>query len=153
MFFDLGWSELMVIGAVALVVIGPKELPNALRIAGVWARKARNMSREFQGTFEQMIREAELDDVRRDLQKATKIDVEGEFRQTVDPTGELAAGVKMPSVPDYFAGTRPVSATAPEGAPVATPPPAMIGFDEPKAADSSAARSSRTPDGPAAPRT
>ncbi len=96
MFFDLGWSEMLVIGAVALVVIGPKELPNALRTAGYWVRKARSLSREFQGSFEQMIREAELDEVRKDLKKATEFDIESEFRKTVDPTGELAESVKLP---------------------------------------------------------
>src|SRR4051794_41343731 len=123
MFFDLGWSEMLVIGAVALVVIGPKELPNALRTAGYWVRKARSLSREFQGTFEQMIREAELDEVRRDLKKATEFDLEGEFRKTVDPTRELAESVKLPAGPDYFAETpgAPTPATSAEGAPVPTP--------------------------------
>jgi sec-independent protein translocase protein TatB len=152
MFFDLGWSEMLVIGAVALVVIGPKELPNALRTAGYWVRKARSLSREFQGTFEQMIREAELDEVRRDLKKATEFDLEGEFRRTVDPTGELAESVRPPAVPDYFAETPGASITATqaaagEGAPLPTPPPVMIGFDEPGAADITPAR---TPDQPAA---
>jgi sec-independent protein translocase protein TatB len=141
MFFDLGWSEMLVIGAVALVVIGPKELPNALRTAGFWFRKARSLSREFQGTFEQMIREAELDEVRRDLKKATEFDLEGEFRKTVDPTGELAESVKLPSVPDYFDETRATSAASSEGAPVPTPPPVMIGFDEPEAADATSTQS------------
>lgn len=152
MFFDLGWSEMLVIGAVALVVIGPKELPNALRTAGYWVRKARSLSREFQGSFEQMIREAELDEVRRDLKKATEFDLEGEFRKTVDPTGELAGSIAPPSVPDHFDETRPASAAAAEGAPVPTPPPVMIGFDEPGAADAAPAQPSRTPDEPAASR-
>src|SRR3954469_25034736 len=157
MFFGLGWSGMLVIGAVALVVIGPKELPNALRTAGYWVRKARTLSREFQGTFEQMIREAELDEVRRDLKKATEFDLESELRKTVDPTGELAESVKLPAVPDYFAETSgtplagtPLAGTpapAAEGAPVATPPPVMIGFDEPGAADIAPAR---TPDQSAA---
>jgi sec-independent protein translocase protein TatB len=155
MFFDLGWSEMLVIGAVALVVIGPKELPSALRTAGYWVRKARSLSREFQGTFEQMIREAELDEVRRDLKKATEFDLEGEFRKTVDPTGALADSVKLPSVPDYFsetpgtsiAGTPIAGTPSVEGAPVPTPPPVMIGFDEPGTADAAPAP---MPDRPAA---
>ncbi|MGD9616957.1 MAG: Sec-independent protein translocase protein TatB [Alphaproteobacteria bacterium] len=148
MFFDLGWSEILVIGAVALVVIGPKELPNALRTAGYWVRKARGLSREFQGSVEQMIREAELDEVRKDLKKATEFDLENEFRKTVDPTGELAESVKLPSVPDYFdeTGGRPASAPAAEGSPVATPPPEMIGFDEPGAANGATERPGGKPD-------
>jgi len=116
MFFDLGWSEMLVIGAVALVVIGPKELPNALRTAGYWVRKARSLSREFQGSFEQMIREAELDEVRKDLKKAAEFDIESEFRKTVDPTGELAESIKPPDIPDYF-DEAPKPAAAAESAP------------------------------------
>ncbi len=80
MFLDLSWTEMLVIGAVALVVIGPKQLPGALRTAGYWVRKARGLSREFQGSVEQMIREAELDEVRRDLKKATEFNLDSEFR-------------------------------------------------------------------------
>ena len=149
MFFDLGWSEMLVIGAVALVFIGPKELPKTLRTVGMWARKARNMTRELQGSVEEMIREAELDEVRQDLKKAMAFDVKGEVHKTVDPTGELAESIKLPSVPDYFSETRAKPATASEGAPVLTPPPAMIGFDEPAGADSAPAQSSRQPDEPA----
>src|SRR5437879_11329362 len=64
MLFDIGWPELMLIGIVALVVIGPKDLPRALRVAGFWVRKARTLSREFQSSIDQMIREAELEEVR-----------------------------------------------------------------------------------------
>ena len=71
MLFDIGWPELMLIGIVALVVIGPKDLPRALRVAGFWVRKARTLSREFQGSIDQMIREAELEEVRQDLKKAS----------------------------------------------------------------------------------
>ena len=102
MFFDIGWPELMLIGVVALVVIGPKDLPRALRIAGYWVRKARNMSREFQNSIDQMIREAELDDIRRDLKKATEFDIGHEVQKTVDPDGSLAESIKPPDLPDYF---------------------------------------------------
>src|ERR1700720_2894716 len=102
MLFDIGWPELMLIGVVALVVIGPKDLPRALRIAGIWVRKARTLSREFQSSIDQMIREAELDEVREDLQKAAEFDLEKEIRHTVDPTGELAQTIKPPELPDYF---------------------------------------------------
>src|SRR5712692_3216047 len=102
MLFDIGWPELLLIGGVALVVIGPKDLPRALRIAGFWVRKARTLSREFQSSIDQMIREAELDEVRQDLKKATEFDVEKELRNTIDPTGELAESIKPPDVPDFF---------------------------------------------------
>src|SRR5258708_34679603 len=102
MLFDIGWSELLLIGVVALVFIGPKDLPRALRVAGYWFRKAQNLSREFQSSVDQMIREAELDEMREQLKKATEVDIEKEFHKTVDPTGELAERIKPPGVPDHF---------------------------------------------------
>jgi sec-independent protein translocase protein TatB len=68
--FDIAWSELALIGAVALIVIGPKDLPKVMRTAGQWARKARLLAGEFQRNVEDMIREAELDEVRRQVQQA-----------------------------------------------------------------------------------
>jgi len=101
MLLDFGWSELMLIGVVALVVIGPKDLPKALRVAGFWVRKARTLSREFQSSVEQMIREAELDEMRQELKKATEIDLDKEFRQAVDPTGTLTESLKPPELPNF----------------------------------------------------
>jgi Tat protein translocase TatB subunit len=69
MFFDIAWPELVLIGVVALVFIGPKDLPRALRVAGYWFGKARTLSREFQNSVDQMIREAELDEMREQLKK------------------------------------------------------------------------------------
>jgi len=102
MLFDIGWPELLLIGVVALVVIGPKDLPRALRTAGFWVRKARTLSREFQSSIDQMIREAELDEVRQEMKKATEFDLEKEIKQTLDPTGDLAESIKPPDLPDYF---------------------------------------------------
>ena len=59
--FDIGWCELLVIGIVALIVIGPKELPGALRTLGQWMGKIRRMAAEFQGQFQEAMREAEID--------------------------------------------------------------------------------------------
>jgi sec-independent protein translocase protein TatB len=98
MLFDWGWSEILLVGIVALVVIGPKDLPRAMKVAGFWIRKAREMSREFQSSVDQMIREAELDDVQRDFQKLGQFDLEHEFHKTVDPDGSLAEGLKPPAL-------------------------------------------------------
>ena len=65
---DMSWGEIMVIGAVALIVIGPKDLPKALRTVGQVTGKLRRMASEFQGQFNEAIREAELDDVKKQLQ-------------------------------------------------------------------------------------
>lgn len=65
---DMSWGEVMVIGAVALIVIGPKDLPRALRTVGNMTGKLRRMAAEFQGQFNEAMREAELDDVKKQLQ-------------------------------------------------------------------------------------
>ena len=63
--FDIGWSELVVIAVVALIAIGPKELPGVLRMVGQWMAKARKMAGEFQGQFNEAMREAEMEDVKK----------------------------------------------------------------------------------------
>jgi sec-independent protein translocase protein TatB len=63
--FDIGWSELVVIAVVALIAIGPKELPGVLRTVGQWMRKARTMAGEFQGQFQEAMREAEMADLKK----------------------------------------------------------------------------------------
>src|SRR3954470_10662948 len=65
---DMSWGEVMVIGAVALIVIGPKDLPRALRTVGQMTGKIRRMAAEFQGQFNEAMREAELDEVKRQIQ-------------------------------------------------------------------------------------
>jgi sec-independent protein translocase protein TatB len=66
--FDIGWSELLLIAVVAMVVIGPKDLPNALRSLGRTLRGVRRMASDFQSQFNEAMREAELDDLRREVQ-------------------------------------------------------------------------------------
>lgn len=63
--FDIGWSELVLIGVVALIVLGPKELPGVLRMVGQWVGKARRMAADFQGQFQEAMREAEMADVKK----------------------------------------------------------------------------------------
>ena len=100
--FDLSWPKLLLIGAVALIFFGPKDLPNALRIAGYWFRRARTLSSELQNGVEQMIRAAELDQMRRELKKATEFNLDEEFRRTVAPTGEFTRSIERPDLPDDF---------------------------------------------------
>ncbi|MFY9829318.1 MAG: Sec-independent protein translocase protein TatB [Rhodoplanes sp.] len=65
--FDIGWSELVLIGVVALIVIGPKELPGVLRAVGQWSAKIRRMAAEFQGQFQEALREAEVADLKKQV--------------------------------------------------------------------------------------
>lgn len=85
--FDLGWFELAVVGAVLLVVVGPKDLPRVLRTVGVWTGKARRMARDFQKALDQYAKEAELDDVKKAVE--TPLKAKKAVTAAVDPTGSL----------------------------------------------------------------
>ena len=91
--FDLGWSELLVVGAVALVVLGPKELPNALRTITNLTKSARRLAGEFQSGINEIVREAELDDARKAAQSMTKGSISKAIEKAVDPTGEMKSSV------------------------------------------------------------
>ena len=65
--FDISWTEFLLIGVVALIVIGPKELPAVLRTLGQWTRKVRSMAADFQGQFQEAMREAEMADLKKQV--------------------------------------------------------------------------------------
>lgn len=87
--FDLGWSELAVIALIALIVVGPKELPQILRTAAHWMRKARSMAREFQSSVDDMVREAELDEAKKTMDSVRHMNLDKHIEDTVDPTGSI----------------------------------------------------------------
>lgn len=87
--FDIGWQELLLIGVVALIVIGPKDMPVAMRTAARLFSKVRGLSRDFQHTVSEVMREAELDELRRKMQQAKDFNIKNEFTSMVDPTGRL----------------------------------------------------------------
>ncbi len=66
--FDIGWSEILVVLVVALVVVGPKDLPRLMRTLGRWVRKARGMADQFRASFDEMARESELDELRNEIE-------------------------------------------------------------------------------------
>jgi sec-independent protein translocase protein TatB len=96
--FDLAWSHILLIAVVALLVIGPKDLPRVLRTAGKWVGRARSIARDFQGSLDQMIREAELEEVRNEVEKAATIDLDHTIESTVDPGGELKQNFAEPPI-------------------------------------------------------
>ena len=106
--FDIGWSELLVIGVVALIAIGPKELPGVLRAVGHWMGKIRRMASEFQGQFQEAMREAELADVKKQFDDMTSVtgdltkfdplaDVQKDVERSV--TAEVATPTPLPDAP------------------------------------------------------
>ncbi|MCC6779942.1 MAG: twin-arginine translocase subunit TatB [Hyphomicrobiales bacterium] len=86
--FDIGWSELVLIGVVALIAIGPKELPGALRTLGQWTGKLRRMASEFQSQFHEAMREAEMDDLKKKVDEMTSHSSAG-FDPVADVRKEL----------------------------------------------------------------
>jgi sec-independent protein translocase protein TatB len=132
--FDIGWSELVVIGVVALIAIGPKELPGVLRTVGQWMGKARRMAGEFQGQFNEAMREAEMADIKKTFDDAsaaakdlspvnllTSLNKDVEDAMKIDPP--VSPTTPEPPTPATFieAETHNATAETPASAAVAAP--------------------------------
>ena len=139
--FDIGWSELLVIAVVALIAIGPKELPGVLRSVGYWMGKVRRMAAEFQGQFQEAMREAEMADLKKhadDLNAAakslTKFDpvsyLDNEIKSATaettppaaTPAAETPAVETSATASDAAATPASVEEAAPAAAEIAAPP-------------------------------
>ena len=108
------WNELLVIGAAALIFIGPKELPGTLRTLGKFVAKARGMARDFQTNVDDMVREAELDEVKKQVQKLECGGLEQMIQDSVDPKGRIQDALRAPDITaPPAAPAAPVSAAAP----------------------------------------
>jgi sec-independent protein translocase protein TatB len=138
--FDISWTEFLLIGVVALIVIGPKELPAVLRTLGQYTRKVRSMAADFQSQFQEAMREAEmadlkkevddlatgikqydpLKDVRADLESAGK-DIQSSFDKPAATATDVVAAATDPVVPEAVESSAPaVSAPEAAAAPVAS---------------------------------
>ncbi|HTV35650.1 MAG TPA: Sec-independent protein translocase protein TatB [Xanthobacteraceae bacterium] len=128
--FDISWSEFLLIGVVALVVIGPKELPTVMRTLGQWTRKVRSMASEFQNQFHEALREAEMtdlkkqvDDMARDVKDSvTGLDPLKDVRADVTGIGEDVKRTLSATPPADAAVPVAEAATAPAQAAVETLP-------------------------------
>ena len=111
--FDFGWGELILIGIVALVAIGPKELPGALRTLGQWVAKVRRMATEFQNQFHEAMREAELAELKKEVDEMA---VKAESYTHFDPIDEIRKDIETAAGPpptlDAPPSTTPESAVA-----------------------------------------
>ncbi len=87
--FDFAWSEIAIIAAVALVVIGPKDLPVALRAVSGFVKKARRMAGEFQTHVDEMMREADLKDVKDSFNSIRNFDFRSTVEKAIDPDGTI----------------------------------------------------------------
>ncbi len=124
--FDIGWAELMVIGSLALIVVGPRDLPKMLRSLGQYVAQARGMAREFQRSMEDAAREADISqlkgvrDAATDLRSLNKLPFE-----TVRPSPAVKAAAKPPAPASATpASATPASATPASATTPASPAPA-----------------------------
>lgn len=128
--FEIGWTELVVIAIVAIVVIGPKDLPRAMRFVGQWTGRMKKMAREFQGQFNEALREAELDSVRKDVEAIGKMDPLAGVRKEM---AKVDAAVKDVAKP---APAKPATASAtPAAASAATATAEPVAAVAPAAAE------------------
>jgi sec-independent protein translocase protein TatB len=133
--FDIGWSELVVIAVVALIAIGPKELPGVLRMVGQWMGKARKMAAEFQGQFQEAMREAEMADLKKSFDEVkeaatgftsgnvmTSLQKDVSAALNIDDVDKPAASVDAPATSNVDA-----PATSNLDAPAASSPEELAG--------------------------
>src|SRR3984893_19550485 len=110
--FDISWTEFLLIGDVALIVIGPKELPGVLRTLGQWTRKVRSMAADFQGQFQEAMREAEMADLK------MQVDDIAHDIKSYDPLKDVRADVEAAGKGNQSSLEKTASGTAgwgPEG--------------------------------------
>jgi sec-independent protein translocase protein TatB len=150
--FDVGWSELLIIAVVLIVVVGPKDLPPMLRAFGKMTARARKVAGEFRAQFDEALREAELDDVRQTIADAQKLNPVHSLREAMNPLRQMGNDIKadlqrastpassatpavsvsepsigLPETPPLMTETVPLSAPAEVlPAPVVAPPPAVV---------------------------
>jgi sec-independent protein translocase protein TatB len=142
--FDFAWSEIALIGVVALVAIGPKDMPVAIKAISDTIKKMRRMAGEFQGHVDEMLKEANLGEVKSTFDELRGMNVKSAMRRAMDPDGALKSAFSDPFLEhpvrkvvtklDQPMGEQPVGTHAPEVVPPAAPafippnatPPAAI---------------------------
>jgi len=90
--FDLGWGKIVIIAVIALIVIGPKELPAVLRTVGQWMGKIRRMAAEFQAQFQEAMREAEMADLKKSVDAITE--ATRDLNKGFDPIGTVRRNIE-----------------------------------------------------------
>lgn len=115
--FDFAWSELGLIALVSVLVLGPKQLPETMRTMAKIMRRVRSLGAEFQGHMNDMIREAELEELRQKVQQFSQTSVKDEVAKLVDPTGEIKEQLQIEATPAAEPAT-----TDPHAAPSAAEP-------------------------------
>jgi sec-independent protein translocase protein TatB len=150
--FGFSWSEILIIGVVALVFIGPNDLPRAMKTAARWMSAGRKLAREFQGHVDDLVREAELDELREQARKLAMTPMSSHLENFIDPDKEIAKAVappdnlhelisgmpavtpavEPPELPPLVIANEPSNAAAPILAPAPTPAQQEFPAETPK---------------------
>ncbi len=160
--FDIGWTELLVIAVVLIVVVGPKDLPPMLRAFGKMTQRARKVAGEFRAQFDEALREADLDEVRQTLTDAQKLNPVNTLREAMNPLRQMGNEIKADlqkattvdnktEVPPAAVSVPEPSMSLPETPPVVAPAPVAVGVEnaaaqeKPKAARKPRAKAEPAP--------
>ncbi|WP_245515067.1 Sec-independent protein translocase protein TatB [Jiella endophytica] len=125
MLFDLGWSELLVIAVVLVVVVGPKDLPGMLRTFGRVTKQLRAMAGDFRRQFDDALKEAELDDVRKGIDDVRSLDPRKSIREAMNPMKAIGDDIRS-SLNSATASPEP-RVPSPDDRPVPEGEPAKTG--------------------------
>jgi sec-independent protein translocase protein TatB len=136
--FDIGWSEILVIAVVLIVVVGPKDLPPMIRAFGKMTANLRKMAGEFRSQFDEALREADMDDVRRTISDVQNLNPTNSLRDAMNPLRQLGQDIKSDlqkatTLDDAKSGTSATSVTPASSTPVSVPEPSMMLPDSPPA--------------------
>ena len=134
---SLGFNEIVILAVLALIVVGPKDLPLLFRKLGRWTAKLRGMAQEFRTGFDELARQAELDELKREVDALRRTTSLQEIRDEISkplPTLEDYAGVSKPPALTE-AKSEPPPADAPEAAPAAEPAAAPTALEAPEPAE------------------
>ncbi|WP_349434186.1 Sec-independent protein translocase protein TatB [Pararhizobium sp. A13] len=138
---DVGWTELVVIAIVLIIVVGPKDLPPMLRTFGKMMTKMRGMASDFRQQFDEALKEADLDDVRKTLSDAQKLNPAHSLREAMNPLRQMGNDIKADLQKATTVETKPVE---PAVAPAEVPAEAVIPQEQPKAEPVAAAGGAST---------
>jgi sec-independent protein translocase protein TatB len=103
--FDIGWQELFIVAILALIVVGPKDLPRAIRNIMGLVRKARIMARDFQVGIDEVVREADLDDMKNDIEKLSNGEIDKQIKSAFDPRGDLTSNIDFTEIEEELNDT------------------------------------------------
>ena len=126
--FDLAWSEIALIGVVALIAIGPKDMPVAIKAVAAMVKKARRMASEFQTHVDEMVREANLHEVRDHINDIRSMDIKGKILNAVDNDGSLRRTINERP---YNTAPPPVTPVVPADTPAPQHEPPAIAASDP----------------------